>query len=186
MTGISRLAFGLLVIFQLTGVLYAKDYLINSQDVLEVKVYEEEDLSLTVRVNSDGKIAYPLLGEIEVAGLTVSELEKKLTGLFEKDYLVNPHVNVFVKEFSSIYIYGEIKKPGAYSLKGRLTLVEAISLAGGFTLIASPRRVKILRFINGEEKIIRVNVNRIIKKNRKNEDVKLMPRDIIIVPVSFF
>ena len=180
------LSFLFVIGVQFSNNVFAQDYVINPQDVLEISVYEEDDLSLTVRVNHAAKISYPLIGELDVSGLSVRALEEKIEELLEKDYLVNPQVSIFIKEFSSIYIYGEVKNPGSYPLKGKLTVVEAISLAGGFTTVASRGRVRILRYTEGKEKSIRVNVSRIIKKNRKKDDVELMPRDVVVVPTSFF
>lgn len=128
-----------------------KEYVVQPDDILEIAVYGEEDLTKIARVSQDGCITYPLLGRVFANGLTVSELEQKLTDLLEEDYLVNPQVGVFVKEFAGIYIYGQIEKPGCYPLGRDLTVFEAITLAGGFTSIAAANGTKVLRQENGEK-----------------------------------
>lgn len=163
------------------------DYIIGPGDVLEISVYEEEDLCKTVRVSDTGMITYPLLGRVDVKQLTTAQVEERLTNLLAKDYLVNPQVNVFVKEYSKFYVFGEVKQVGAYPLYGKLTVLEAITMAGGFTEVAAKDRVRIKRVIeNGKINIITVDVDEMTKKDVKKNDIIVYPNDIIIVPESFF
>jgi polysaccharide export outer membrane protein len=161
-------------------------YVISTGDVLEITVYGEEDLTKVIRVSADGIISYPLVGEVRVMGLTPSQLEDELTYILGEDYLVNPQVNVFVKEFSSFSILGQVKNPGSYPLKGRVTVLDAIALAGGFTKIAAPNKTKIIRVEDSQEKTIGVRVNDVIKKPDQSKNILLRPNDTIIVPESFF
>lgn len=166
-----------------------KEYTIGPENVLMIDVYygRDKNLSRKVRVSSKGFITFPLLGEVEVGGLTVADLEGKLTDLLEKDYLVNPQVSVFIEEYSTVSILGQVKKPGSYEIKGKLSVVELISLAGGFTKIAATNDVKIIRTNpDGRKNTIKVKVNDIINKGREEEDVWLKPGDIVTVPESFF
>jgi len=163
----------------------ADEYKISVDDVLNITVYREDDLSLIVRVGTDGCIPYPLLGNIKAAGLTVPELEKVLTeGL--KKYIQTPHVSIFISEYSTVTVNGEVLKPGMYPLKPGLTVLEAISLAGGFTDFAARNSVKIIRSENGTDKNIVVQAENISKKGNKSKDVQLKDRDIIFVPESLF
>lgn len=166
-----------------------KEYTIGPENVLMIDVYygRDKNLSRKVRVSSKGFITFPLLGEVEVSGLTVADLENKMTNLLEKDYLVNPQVSVFIEEYSTVSILGQVKKPGSYEIKGKLSVVELISLAGGFTKIAATNDVRIIRTnSDGTKNTIKVRVDDIINKGREEEDVWLKPGDIVTVPESFF
>ncbi len=164
-------------------------YKIGPENVLQIDVYygRDKELSRKVRVSSRGRITFPLLGDVEVSGLTVAELEKKLTELLDRDYLVNPQVSVFIEQYSTVSILGQVKEPGSFEIKGKLTLIEAISLAGGFTKIAATNDVRIMRTMpDGTKSTIKVKANDIINKGREEDDVLLHPGDIITVPESFF
>jgi polysaccharide export outer membrane protein len=111
------------------------DYTIGPEDVLEISVFDVPELSkLTVRVSNDGTIPLPLLGDVNAAGLTPQQLRDALEKEWGKTYLENPHVMVFVKEFHAqpVSVVGAVEKPGLYQLTGPRTLIEVISLAGGF------------------------------------------------------
>ncbi|MFC1570825.1 polysaccharide biosynthesis/export family protein [Candidatus Omnitrophota bacterium] len=166
-----------------------KGYAIGPENVLMIDVYygRDKNLSRKARVSSKGFITFPLLGEVEVDGLTIAELENKLTNLLEKDYLVNPQVSVFIEEYSTVSILGQVKEPGSYEIKGKLSVIELISLAGGFTKIAATNDVRIIRTNSYDSKIIiKVKANDIINKGREDDDVRLEPGDIVTVPESFF
>ena len=104
-------------------------------DVLDINVYENKDLSTTVRVSSDSTIRVPLLGEISIKGLTVSKVSAKIEELFADGYLVSPQVDVFIAEHRSkkATILGQVRNPGQYELRGKITFLEFISKAGGLT-----------------------------------------------------
>ncbi len=255
-----------------------QDYRIGAQDILKITVYEEPDLTNTVRVTSDGMITFPLIGNIKVAGLTVTDLEQKLTELLARDYLVNPQIYVFIEGYhskkvfvlgavnrpgayelsgnatilelisraegitkegsnslllvrtrvdpktlaetneplvinlnkllvegdvsqnikvedkdiihiprmDSVFVFGEVKNPGSFKLEEKnITVMQAVTMAGGLTRIAAPKRTKIIRVGAGEEKTILVDLNGIMEGD-KNKDVLLQAQDMIIVPESFF
>lgn len=111
------------------------DYLIGINDVLQISVWQEKDMEREVLVLPDGTIKYPLIGQVEAQGSTVSKLTEKITYLLDKDYIINPQVTVKVKEYRSqkIYALGQVKHPGLYYLKGKTTLLEMISTVGGLT-----------------------------------------------------
>jgi polysaccharide export outer membrane protein len=117
----------------------APEYRVGSGDVLEVVVLGNDDLSRTPTVQTGGTVTLPLLGEVEVAGLTVPEIKQKLTGLLGRDYLVRPQVEVTVKEYQSqfVTVLGEVASPGRRALRGRTRLVDVLVDAGGFTTRAS-------------------------------------------------
>ncbi|MFA6637163.1 MAG: polysaccharide biosynthesis/export family protein [Candidatus Omnitrophota bacterium] len=164
-------------------------YRIGPENVLQIDVYygRDRELSRKVRVSSRGRINFPLLGEVEAAGITVAELEQRLTELLDRDYLVNPQVSVFIEKYSTVSILGQVKEPGSFEIKGRLSLIELISLAGGFTKIASTNDVRIIRTTSdGTKSTIRVRANDIINRGREEDDIPLEPGDIVTVPESFF
>ncbi len=164
----------------------SKKYIISPQDVLKITVYGQPDLSQTVKISSSGTITFPLLGRVKVSGLTVSQVEKKLDQLLGEKYLVNPQVMVYVTESANIYILGQVKNPGVYKLRANLNVVEAITMAGGFTKIAYRNKTKVIRSTANSKKTIKVPVGDIIKKGDKNKDIKLQAGDVIVVPESFF
>ncbi len=160
------------------------------EDVLEITVCEHNDLSITTRVSSNGYISFPLLGSLNVSGMTVRELEKEIEELLDKDYIVNPHVVVLTTEFSSklVYIMGEVKMPQAIDLtrnKGT-TILEAITMAGGFTDKANRNKIKIIRTTaDGTKENIKVKFSSIIKGPKNDhgdrDDTGIKPGDVIII-----
>ncbi len=158
-----------------------KEYIISSNNILEITVYGEPDLSTSARVSQDGTITYPLLGNIKAAGLTVRELEANITDLLGQDYLVMPQVSIFVKEYANISILGQVRSPGSYQMKEHLTLTQAIAFTGGFNPTANTSKVKIIRTTGeGDEKeTLEVNVDQILEKAAP--DVEIKANDTIMV-----
>ncbi len=115
-----------------------EDYRIGPQDLLELQVFGIDALNRTVRVNSRGSISLPLVGLVPAAGLTSEQLEEALAAKLAKDYLQNPQVSVFIKEFTSqrVTVEGAVKKPGVYPLKGRTSLLQTLATAEGLTSVA--------------------------------------------------
>ena len=168
----------------------SSEYVIGPENAIQIDVYygKNEKISQKVRVSSTGVINFPLIGQVEAAGLTVTGLQDKLRVMLEKDYLVNPQVTAFIEEYSTVTIMGEVRKPGAYPIKGRLTVVELISLAEGFTKIAAPNKVKVIRVNSaGVREEMPVRVYDIMNKDQADrENVVLRSGDIIVVPESIF
>ncbi len=158
-------------------------YAIGPEDVLYIHVWKEESLTRTVPVRMDGKISLPLIQEIKAAGLTPLQLKEVLTRKF-KEFLENPIVSVTVVEANSykVYVTGLVRSPGVYRLRSETTVVQIISLAGGFTEWANPRKILIVRKEGGREKRITVNYNRIMSGKDTSSDVFLKAGDTIIVP----
>lgn len=163
-----------------------KSYRVGVGDLLQIEVYDEPDLTKEVRVLTDGRISFPLLGAIEVAGIRIQELEKKITEKLAAQYLVSPQVTVFVKEFSSVYVFGEVESPGSFPLFGKMTVFEAIILAGGFTQVANLSKVKVIRTENDQKHTFVVDIEEITKRGNTSGDLELKANDRIIVPRSFF
>jgi polysaccharide export outer membrane protein len=163
----------------------AQEYRLGPDDELQITVFREEDLDRTVQVSPDGNISYPLLGNVQAGGLTITELEKNMAEGFKK-YLKNPQVNVLIKEYPKFTVTGQVEKPGSYPLKGETTVLEAIGIAGGFSKYASQNSVKVLRMENGKKKTISVKVGKISKTGDRSKDISLKRGDIIYVPESMF
>ena len=165
------------------------DYRIQPLDTIDISVFNETDLSVQRRVSPQGYITYPLLGSVQVNGLTVGETETKLKDLLGRNFLVNPQVTVLVNHANSrhIVILGQVKSPGSYDFGDEgLTLVQAIARAGGFTDVAATDRVNVIRSENGVEKKIVVNVAAIIKGADRSKDLELKPDDVVSVPETIF
>jgi polysaccharide export outer membrane protein len=156
-----------------------KEYTISPNDVLEVTVYQEPDLSVTLRVSQDGSVNYPLLGKIQAAGFTERQLEKIITDLLEKDYLVNPQVNLLIKEYAKISLLGQVRNPGSYEMKESLTLTQAIALAGGYSEKADINKVKVIRAKDNKKETILVNISDIM--NKEAPDIMLEANDVIVI-----
>ena len=167
-----------------------EEYKIETGDVLTITVYEQPDLTTKARVGPKGDITFPLLGNVDLTGLTVSETEEKITALLKEDYLVNPQVNVFIEEYhpKKVFVMGFVNNPGEYELfRDRpTTVLEAITMAGGFKEGAAQNGTKIIRMEDGQEVTMLIKITDITKKGYKEMDVAIKPGDIIVVPESFF
>lgn len=157
------------------------DYQIGPGDLLDAKVYEAQDLSTEVRVSSKGTVTYPLLGEVEVGGLTVHEAEKKLQGLLQAKYVKDPHVSIFIKEYKSkrVAVVGAVKNPGNYELLNRGHLLEAIALAGGLTDNAS-KTVYLTH--QGTDKQMGIDLDELLVKGNTNLNLPVQMGDTVFVP----
>ena len=120
------------------GLALGSDYRVAKGDEFNVFVLGEADLSVQVRINDEGTIFYPLLGELRVEGRTVPELEAFFTGLLKGDYLINPVVSVTMVSYREVYVQGEVRKPGAYPYQPGLTVRQLITEAGGIICPACP------------------------------------------------
>ncbi|NQT23482.1 MAG: polysaccharide export protein [Candidatus Omnitrophica bacterium] len=166
------------------------EYRLQSTDVLKITVHEHPDLETRTRVTSDGSITFPLLGKLNVVGLTVQELETEIKTLLEKDYLVSAQVLVFIEEYhpKQVSVVGEVSAPGKFDMPDEkdMTLLEAIAMAGGFTKDADINSTRVIRIEDGEKKTIKVRVKDITEKGEKEKDITLESDDIVFVPESFF
>ncbi len=165
---------------------YKADYKIGAKDLLEISVFGLEEMNKTVRVSEDGKITFPLLGEVEVEGLTKTELEKKLSQLLEEKYLQSPQVTVFIKEYQSkrISVLGAVGKPGPYELLGRQTLLQLISEAGGLTEDAGDDIIVIRQFQDGTSISLKISIDDLFLKGDARLNIPLEPNDIVNIPAE--
>ena len=150
-------------------------YRLGANDVIRVQVYGEESLSTETRVSGDGKVALPLLGVLEIYGLTVKETEELITARLADGYLKHPRVSIYITRYRSVFVSGEVKMPGGYPFEDGLTVLKAVTLAGGLTDKASTRRIKIKRLRGAEEVTLSVGLKDAV-----------YPDDVIVVPQSIF
>lgn len=167
----------------------ADAYLLQPGDLLEIKVFMEDNMERTQRVSGGGAITFPLAGNIKVAGLTVAQAEDRLSSAL-KTYLKNPQVSMLIKEYGNktVYVLGQVKKPAAIEIPPEkpLTVLEAITSVGGFTEIAATGKVRVLRVENGVQRALDVDVTQITKQGNKSLDIALQPGDVVFVPQSMF
>jgi polysaccharide export outer membrane protein len=159
-----------------------KDYHVNPNDLIEVEIFEMENLRRTVRVNADGAISLPLIGQVRVGGLTSQEIEARITERYSERYLQNPQVSVFIKEFTPdrITIEGAVGHPGIFPMTGRLTLLRALAMAGGFGSIANTSQVMVYRANDHQERQSAVyDIEKI--RAGKAEDPPIQGDDLIVV-----
>lgn len=161
-----------------------ENYRIQPGDVIRITVYGEDDLFRELQVSANGKIIYPLIGEIAVQQNTPHELVQYLTERLN-EYLVDPQVSVFIAQFGKIYIFGEVVNPGAFELSKKITLLEGITLAGGFTEHANPKKIKIIRKKDGKKETFQTDLTAITQKGNQEKDIILYPGDVVVVPESF-
>ena len=159
------------------------DYRIGVGDLLNIQVWKEADLTRSVPVRPDGKISFPLLDDIQAAGLTPLELKTSLTGKL-RQYLSEPRVTVLVEEVNSykVYVMGEVVLQGALVLKSKTTLLQAISLAGGFTQYAKRNEITVLRRTAKRDERIIVSYERILSGRNPEQNLTLEPGDTVVVP----
>jgi len=167
----------------------SKEFLLGPEDVLEVTVWRNQDLSRpTVVVRPDGKISLPLVGDVQASGLTASQVAAKIAAKLT-EFKENPNVSVSLKEVNSYYIYvlGEVLKPGKYPLKSYATVLQGVSLAGGFTNFASKRKMAVIRTVsNGEGNLRQIRIpvpyDELISGSGSIENFVLKSGDTIVVP----
>jgi polysaccharide export outer membrane protein len=158
-------------------------YTIGASDHLQVFVWKEPDLTRDITVMADGRITFPLIGEIMAAGKSVTDLKKIITDKLEK-YVTAPEVTVIVAESLSrqIYTIGKLAKPGPYPLAPNMSVLQALSAAGGFTEWADTKNIVIVRNEKGKEVQLRFNYKDFIAGENLKQNIQLKPNDTIVVP----
>lgn len=158
-------------------------YVIGPQDVLDVNVWGQSSVSRTVPVRPDGKISLPLLNDVQAAGLTPDQLGAAISRDLRK-YIQNPQVTVIVTEINSqhISILGEVNHSGTFSMIPNMTILQALSDAGGFTPFAKLSDIYVLRMVNGHEQKLPFNYKQVLKGNNHHGVLLLKSGDTVIVP----
>jgi polysaccharide biosynthesis/export protein len=160
----------------------ARDYTIGPEDVLDISVWKNPDLSRTVPVRPDGKVSLPLVNDIQAAGLTPSGLRQELAKRLS-EYVPSPEVAVIVREVHSakVSVIGAVRTPGRYELKSPATVLDLIALAQGFTDFASRDRIVVLRQNGGAPTRVPFNYRK-IADGTEQDNFFVQPGDIIVIP----
>ena len=166
------------------GKAHDDSFVIGDDDVLAINVWKEPEVSRSVPVRSDGKISLPLVGELTAGGETPLQLEQEIAKRLAS-YISEPEVTVIVQDSKSqrINILGMVVRPGAYMLTGSATVLDAIAMAGGFKDFAKQKAIYVLRQNpDGTQKRIPFNYKEVIKGHDPDQNVRLQPRDTVVVP----
>ena len=168
-----------------TSLIVTEDYIIGPEDVLEITVWRNADLSKVVTVRPDGKVSLPLIGDVEAVGKPAGQLADLIATRL-KEYKENPQVSIVVQQVNSyaIYVMGEVTRPGKFPLKSKTTLLQAITLAGGFTPNAARNKLVVFRFGDKGQKDIKIKASYddIILRDSSLQNIELKPGDTIVVP----
>lgn len=164
------------------GLLHAVDsshYKVHQGDILDVSVWGDDTLVKVTRVLPDGSISFPLAGQVSVAGFSLSEIEARITKKL-KTYLPDPEVTVIVQstDGNKVYILGKVNTPGAIPLQGPMTILQALSISGGFDRFADLTEIKILR----GRKVLEVHYDDLIRGKNLKSNYTLQADDTILVP----
>jgi polysaccharide export outer membrane protein len=160
------------------------DYVIGPSDVLAVNVWKDTELSRTVPVRPDGKISLPLIGELQVSGLTALKVQRMVADRL-KEFISNPEVTVIVQDVKSrtYVVLGKVAKPGSFELGKPTTVLEAIAVAGGFLDFAKTSKIYIIRpASNGTSQTLHFDYKKVIKGRNPEENVELKSGDTVVVP----
>jgi polysaccharide biosynthesis/export protein len=157
-------------------------YRIGPQDVLQIDVWKEPEITRTIPVRPDGKISLPLLNDVQAAGLTAMQLASSIREGLTK-FLTNPQVTVTVSQINSmrVFLTGEVTRPGALPLLPNMTILQAVS-TGGFTQFARSNSIYVLRVENGRQVKYQFHYKDVVKGKRAEENILLKPGDVIVVP----
>jgi len=158
-------------------------YVIGTDDLLSIVYWKDKEMSADAKVRPDGRIALPLINEVQVAGLTPEQLQKRLTEESKK-YMEDASITVVVREINSrrVFITGEVNKPGPYPLTSPTTVLQLISLAGGLREYADAKKIVIMRNENGRQISLPFNYKEVASGKKLQQNVELKPGDTVVVP----
>ena len=167
----------------------APNYVLAANDLLEIKVFQEADLDTTARISGDGKLNFPLIGEVAIGGKTVQQGTRLIRDRLEARFLVDPQVTIRVLEpVKRLFtVLGQVQRPGTYRFPDRetLNLIQVIGVAGGYSRLADPTRVTVKRRTDGKESVFRLDA----KRMARDETIKafeVAPGDMIVVGERLF
>ena len=159
------------------------EYEIGPEDLLDISVWKEKDLQRELMVRPDGGLNFPLVGDVIASGKSVEQLQKELASKLSK-YVPDPVVTVAVKQSlgNKIYVVGKINRPGEFVANRNMDVMQALSMAGGLTPYASVNKIKILRRVNGEQKVFLFKYSRVEKGEDLEQNIVLQGGDVVVVP----
>jgi len=160
-----------------------RNYVIGPDDLLGIVFWRDKEMSTDARVRPDGRIALPLLNEIQAAGLTPEELQKRITEESKK-YVEDASITIVVREINSlkVFITGQVSKPGTYPLTSATTVIQLIALAGGLGEYANAKNIMIMRNEAGKQISLKFNYREVASGKNLKQNIELKPGDTVIVP----
>jgi polysaccharide export outer membrane protein len=158
-------------------------YVIGPEDVLDVNVWKEPDMTRIVPVRPDGKITLPLINDVQAAGSTPQQLAAAVTSKLRK-FMTEPQVTVIVTQINSqrVFVVGEVLRAGAFPLVPGTTVLQALAAAGGFTTFANVKKIHVMRLVNGKHTELPFNYREVLKGDNPDQNIKLEPGDTVVVP----
>ena len=163
------------------------DYIIGPEDVLEISVWKNSDLSKTVQVRPDGRISLPLIGDIVAVDQTTSQLTENIASKLKK-YMAKPTVSIVVKEVNSynIFVMGAVASPGKYALKSKTTLLQALVISGGLTDLADRNKIVVFRLGKNGKGLtkIKASYDDIVLRDGTKQNIELKPGDTVVIPAA--
>jgi polysaccharide export outer membrane protein len=167
----------------------AANYRLAPNDLLDIRVYDEPDLTAEVRLAGDGTAIFPLIGSVSLRGKTIPQATEVIRARYMAGYLVNPQVSLIIQAYAkrSFTVLGQVQKPGSYEIVGdeAISLLQAVGMAGGYTRIADPGNITVRRTESGQDQVMRFNGKRIAKGDR-SPDLVVKAGDVITVGESIF
>jgi len=158
-------------------------YVIGAQDVLDINVWKEPDMTRIVPVRPDGKISLPLINDVQAAGVTPQQLAAEVTNKLRK-FLTEPQVTVIVTAINSqrVFVIGEVIHAGAFQLVPGTTVLQALANAGGFTTFANVKKIHVMRTVNSKHVELPFNYRAVLSGDNQDQNIKLEPGDTVVVP----
>ncbi len=160
----------------------APAYVIGPEDVLDINVWKEPDMTRLVPVRPDGKISLPLINDVQAAGSTPQQLASAVTEKLRK-FMTEPQVTVIVTAINSqrVFVVGEVLRAGAFPLIPGMTVLQALASAGGFTTYADVKKIHVMRLVNGKYIELPFNYREVLKGGNPDQNTKLEPGDTVVV-----
>ena len=160
---------------------------IRAGDTLKITVWKYSDLNASVTVGPDGYLSYSFVGDILAAGKTVEDIRQLITQKLDQQYVASPKVDIQMEaQLPTIFVVGEVVKPGSYAFQPDLDPLKAVALAGGFTDFASFKAVIIRKDANGKDLQIKADIKKLMKANQGREQYLLQPGDMVVIKRSWF
>lgn len=166
------------------------EYLIGPGDTLQVFVWGQPDLSVTVPVRPDGRVSTPLIDDLEAVGKTPTQLAREMEQILS-EFIRTPQVNVIVQKFvgtfaNQIRVLGQAAQPRAVAYREKMTLLDVMTEVGGLTRFAAGNRSRVVRVVNGESKEFRIRLDDLLNRGKVKENMLMAPGDVVIIPEAIF
>ena len=166
------------------------EYLIGPGDILQIFVFGQPELSVTVPVRPDGRVSTPLIEDLQAVGKTPTQLAREMEQILS-EFIRTPKVNVIPQEFvgtfgNQIRVLGQATQPQALPYRDKMTLLDVMTEVGGLTKFAAGNRARVVRTVDGETKEIRVRLNDLLNRGKIKENMAMQPGDVVIIPEAIF